>query len=242
MKKQLTCALSVVVMTCAASHAATFSLEASDNATVRPDGPRSGGSGKAFFNVEGDDNGAFASYGVADFDFSVLGPQASATAISSVTLQLTQDNAGFSLTGPISIYSTTNTDPNIIQPDDANEVVYVSGNNGAASVDADLSPLTLLASSTYTPTATGDVDSIALTFSGPDLAALLSSLTSGSGVLRLVVTPDAADTAATYSGFDNSSREGPTLVIDAVVPEPASVVLAVCGVAVVAGVCRRRRG
>ena len=43
---------------------------ASANFTVRPDGPRTGGSGTSFFNIEGDGNGDFASFGILDFDFN----------------------------------------------------------------------------------------------------------------------------------------------------------------------------
>ena len=41
--------------------ATTLTVEAFDNATVQPAGPRSGGSGKAFFNIEGSALGNFAS-------------------------------------------------------------------------------------------------------------------------------------------------------------------------------------
>ena len=49
------------------AQAAIVTTPASDNATIRPGGPRTRASGKAFFNVEGDANAANASYGVIDF-------------------------------------------------------------------------------------------------------------------------------------------------------------------------------
>ena len=48
-----------------------LAFEAVDNSTVRPDGPRGDDNNINFFNVEGSDHGAFASYGVADFEVGV---------------------------------------------------------------------------------------------------------------------------------------------------------------------------
>src|SRR5262245_362284 len=42
-------------------------VKATANATVQPAGPRAGSNGTAFFNVEGNANGANASFGTADF-------------------------------------------------------------------------------------------------------------------------------------------------------------------------------
>jgi len=124
----------------------------------------------------------------------------------------------------LSIYLTDQTGVDI-QPGATPEVMYQSPNNGAASVDPDLSPLTLVGSGTYNVVANGTVDSYALTFSGAGLTSLLNALNNDT-TLRLVVTPDAATTAATYAGFTNNTFAGPTLVIDAaVIPEPASVFL-----------------
>jgi hypothetical protein len=56
------------------------------------------------------------------------------------------------------------------------------------------------------------------------LTALLNAINTH-GTLRLVVTPDAATTAATWAGFTNTSFAAPTIAFFAVVPEPASIVL-----------------
>ncbi len=207
-------------------------VSASDNATVQPGGPRSGSSGKAFFNLEGDNNATFASFGVADFTF----PGGDSTSVvDSATLKLTQSNAGFSTTGPISIYYTTNTSEDI-QP--GASIAYQSGNNGAASIDSAFSPLTLLGSGTYTVGTSGDVDSFPLTFTGGALTDLLSAINSG-GTVRLIVTPDDGSTAATYAGYTNSSFAGPTLCIN--VPEPATLALAGLLAVALTG-CARRNG
>src|SRR5437870_3715249 len=53
----------------AAIRADTFSVPASDNATVRTLGPQPYVNGKDFFNIEGSDNlPNFASWGTADFN------------------------------------------------------------------------------------------------------------------------------------------------------------------------------
>jgi hypothetical protein len=208
-----------------------ISFEATDNATVQPAGPRSGSSGKAFFNMEGSNNAAFASYGVIDFDFASLAPPfgGPVTGITSATLQMTQSNAAFSMPGPLSVYLTTQTAVDI-QPG-TSPLTYQGTNNGAASVGPQLSPLTLLGTGMYNVIANGTVDSYSLSFTGAALTSLLNAMNNDTR-LRLVVTPDTAATAATYAGFTNNTLSGPTLVINAtVVPEAASITLLALGAA-----------
>jgi hypothetical protein len=57
------------------------SVEAFANATVQPGGIRAGGSGINFFDIEGVDNGSFASYGVARFDLAAASSLAALAAI-----------------------------------------------------------------------------------------------------------------------------------------------------------------
>jgi hypothetical protein len=222
-----------------AANAAVITFEATDNATVQPTGPRTGPNGKAFFNLEGSNNGNFSSYGVADFDFAALAPPLAGpvTAINSATLQMTQSNATFSMPGPLSIY-LTNQNGVDIQPG-TSPLTYQGTNNGAASVGPQLSPLSLVGTGSYAVVANGTVDSYSLNFSGPSLAALLSAMNNDTK-LRLVITPDTAATAATYAGNTNTTFAGPTLVIDAVVvPEPFGLALLVTGAAAL--ICRSRQ-
>jgi hypothetical protein len=223
------------------ANAATISLEATDNATVQPAGPRSGSSGKAFFNIQGSNGVNFASFGVVDFDFAALAPPlgGDVTGINSVSLEMTQSNAAFSMAGPLSIYLTDQTGVDI-QPG-SSPLTYQGTNNGAASVDTELLPITLLGSGVYNVIANGTVDSYALTFSGSALTSLLDAINNDTK-LRLVVTPDDPATAATYAGFTNFTFAGPTLVIDAaIIPEPASAVLLCLGAALFAGRIARVR-
>src|SRR5712672_3227163 len=89
--------LSLMLAIPPAARAVTISLEASDNATVQPAGPRTGANGKAFFNMEGSTAGgaSFSSFGVADFTF----PAQAVTGITSISLQMAQSNAAFSAMG-----------------------------------------------------------------------------------------------------------------------------------------------
>lgn len=223
MTRMLTCCAIAIAALGAAPRtwAVPVSFEATDNATVRPAGPRSGGSGKNFFNVEGNNNGVNASFGVADFNFTTLELTGTVTAVSGVTIEFGQANAAFSVTGPISVYYTAATDVSI-QPDNTG-LQYVAGSDGLASVDTDLGTLTLLGSGTYTGMAGGPngvIDTVALTLDATVQAALVTAL-NGDATFRLVVTPDEATTAATYAGFGYTSATlpvaGPTLKFEATV-------------------------
>ncbi|MGF1511072.1 MAG: endonuclease/exonuclease/phosphatase family protein [Myxococcota bacterium] len=185
-----------------------LTLPASNNATVQPGGPRAGDSGKAFFNIQGDANGGFASFGVVDFIPSPI----NCFEIVSVGLELTQDNASFTGNGPYSVYLTDAVEVSI-EPDSN---IAFQGGNGKETVDPAFTELTFLGSFDFVETNSGDTDLVQF---GPDIdlalqIALVESLQNGTP-LRLVLTPDDPDVSATYAGFTNSNNPGPTLVVDA---------------------------
>jgi hypothetical protein len=128
---------------------------ATNNATVQPAGPRVAPNGKSGFNVEGSNNAANSSFGVADFNFAGLVIPGVATNVVGATLQLTQFNAAFSLPGPVSVYLSTATGVSIESTNTT--LQYNSGLNGLASVDTDLGTLSLLGSGTFNTT--GNVNS-----------------------------------------------------------------------------------
>jgi hypothetical protein len=220
--------LATLACTVSSAQAQLIQLGATDNATVQGGGPRAGTNGKIFFDAEGSSNGSFASFGVADFDYSIVPPGHLLPAASIVDAQLwlTQDNAAFSIAGPISVYYTPNTAVSI-QPG-TSPLIDQTGKDGAASVDPALSPLILLGSGAFTNTSTGTFDKIPLSFTGDATTGFLNAFNNGA-TLRLILTADAPSTAATYIGVNNGTD--PLLIIDYVpVPEPSTIILLALGV------------
>jgi hypothetical protein len=202
-------------------------LGATDNATIEPSGPRAGTNGKIFFNMEGSNNGSFASFGVADFDYSVIPPGhlPQASSIIDAELDLTEDVSGFSVAGPISVYYTANTGVSI-QPG-ASPLTFQAGHDGAAAVDPALGPLTLLGSGIFADAGTGIFDKVPLSFTGGASSGFLNAFNNGT-TLRLVVTADSASTTATFVGVGNGSDV--LLKVDYVAaPEPGSLALLAIG-------------
>ena len=82
------------------AHAATYSANASGNATVQGGGPRSGSNGITYFNIEGEGDGSFASFGVADFSAASFNiGNNSVTGVNSLSLDLYDAPASFSANG-----------------------------------------------------------------------------------------------------------------------------------------------
>ena len=219
-------ALLVAVLTVPAGAVAqTIDLgfdEAVANATVRPAGARSGGSGAAFFNVQSNANGNNSSYGVAEWNLgagSFLNSPTGLTGtdIAGLGVRLTQSNASFSADTGLRFWLWDNTITSIAPG--STEVTFDLATVGGISVPpqpwfADPYRLWEIGTGSYTPTANGDQDTFLFTTTAWDPAArdyIASQLGSG-GMLRVVIeatTPTAG--AATYAGFTNSSFAGPEL-------------------------------
>ena len=203
----------LILASFAAVQADPLSVEASDNATVQPAGPRAGTSGKAFFNVEGSANGSFASYGVADFNFGTL--SLPVLSVNSAQVVLTQANAAFSTTGLVTFAIDQSGSLVDIQP--GTSPLAFDGADPGTATDVGQGDLTLLnlggGPFSYTVGTSGDLDTYNFTldgFTGPEL---VNRLNNGDPI-RIVVGTGQASLAATWAGNTHSTFAGPTLNLD----------------------------
>ncbi len=199
---------------------------ASNNATVQPGGPRAGGSGKNFFNVEGSANGNFASYGVVDFQF--VAPGSPLAGISSMSIALTESNAAFTTPGAVLFYLDISSPLVDIEP--GTSPLFYDGTGPGTGTDVSEGDLTLLELGGGPFTFTGDdvdtngtVNLYNFSLSSQAETAVLDRFNNGN-TIRLVVAPGDDTVAATWAGFSNTTFAGPTLTITAV-PEPSSMAL-----------------
>jgi hypothetical protein len=220
-------------------HAETLTVEAFDNATVQPGGPRSGSSGKAFFNIEGSGLGNFASYGVARFNITTLKQSfdnqfgSGGWQLDQVTVSLTQSNAAFSATGGVGIRHSGD-DTSSIQAGVGTLTYPVSG---------DFADLGNLIDYTFTPIATGTLEQYTLFqaagSNGSGASQLRADLLLDS-IVTLVFVDLTTTVAATYAGATNFTLAGPTLGLSvSAVPVPAALPLLLSSLGVL--LARRRR-
>lgn len=203
-------------------------VEAFNNATVQPAGPRAGANGKNFFNIEGSNNlPNNASYGIARWDVSAAFTQFDTTygpgnwTIDSVQLQLTESNAAFSHAGMIRIGHTDDDSVNI-EPAPASTLTYpITGDFPDSSAVLDYNfPTTGNVNTGTIDTYTLFDSSISNTVGGLALAADLNA----EPFVTLTFEELQPDVAATYAGFGHNTLAGPTLVITAT-PEPGTIAL-----------------
>lgn len=192
--------------------AAPLAAVAGDNATVQPGGPRTGTSGKGFFNIEGSANGSFASYGVADFNFGPL--PMTVISVNSASLALTQANASFSTTGLVIFSLDQSAVLADIQPG-TSPLAFDGVDPGTATdvSDGDLSLLTLGGGPfSYVVGTSGDVDNYNFVLDASTEAELRARVNAAAPI-RIVVGTGEAGLAATWAGY-LTSGSGPVLSLD----------------------------
>lgn len=244
MKNFIVCAAALACSQALSLAVVTSPVEAFNNATVQPTGPRAPDAGKNFYNIEGSANGNFASYGVMDFTLvseAIPGGEM-LSSLNSISISLTQSNAGFTNSGGMAFYLTTDTTTSI----NTGSPLTYNSSAGEEGLGTQLSQSYLLGTDVFTEVANGTVDTYTfdLTTLDPAAASFLSNLLQTGGTLRIIMTPTDATTAATYAGFSNNTFSGPTVSIDystAPVPEPSAIALGGLGLAMVLSRARQRR-
>lgn len=194
------------------------------SATVRPDGPRPGTSGTNFLNVEGTDNGAFASWGVVDFnvdDFNFAFP---VTDVTNLSFSLTENNAAFTTAnGGLNFYLTTDTSTSIAN--DGSSPLFFDTNFSPEGLGSQLATTYLLGSGNFSSNSgsmgTGTIDTYSLSLTGDAYTYFLGQLNTASSTIRLVITPTDAAGASTWSGGTNATLTArPKLTFDATLDQP----------------------
>ncbi len=224
MKKMLVFAL--VLAVCSPVMAGSnFSAGAIGNAIVQPGGNRDA---DYALNIEGANNGSFASYGVVRFDSAGLLNVIEAAfpggyEIQSISLEVTQWNAGFTTNGQVDLYFT--------EDDTTSLAPGVNSGQTYPWSATDFAPHQMLSSYNFVEVASGHTESHVLyDINSPDAAstALLNDFLNDSLLSVALVDAD-ANVAATYAGYTNFNYDGPALVVNAIVPEPATLGLLACG-------------
>lgn len=215
---------------------------ATDNATIQPAGPRSGTSGKAFFNVESTSNGDFASYGVLDFDGSGLILDPAAGDIYRVIVTLTESNAGFTTPGTVNFWLSEDNSVDI-QPG-TSPLVFdpTQSPNGVAA--GDLAPMHFLGAGDFLgddSSTNGRATAYGFDVNSTVTALLNSAVGVGGGNIRIVVTPGDELVAATWAGATNNTVEWrPSIQVEAAEAVPEPMTMAVLGLGL-AALARRKK-
>jgi|GEM_PF-969055 len=201
-----------VVSTLAAYAQITVSTNAVNNATIQPAGPRSGTNGKRYLNIEGNNFGNYASFGVVDFSAANLGLSQPVTDVVSIALKMYDAPAAFSVNGTVRFWLSEDTTTDI---EPGTSPLRWDATALPDGVGTQLAPVHLLGSGTYTKTA-ADAEFV-YTLSLPAAAKpyLINQINTG-GIIRLVVTPAEDGVAATYSGYNHATIRPPQLQLEVV--------------------------
>lgn len=198
-------ALVVTVMVGVHAQTLTVGVNAVNNATVRPDGPRTGLNGKRFFNIEGNSFGTFASFGVVDFDAAEFGLSGPVVDVVGIRLKLYDAPAAFSTDGTVRFWLSEDTTTDI---EPGASPLHWDATALPDGLGIQLRPVYLLGSGVYTKTALDTEFVYALSVPDAARSYLLAQVNSG-GRIRVVVTPAEDGVAATYAGYNHSQTTTP---------------------------------
>jgi hypothetical protein len=236
--RTLLTAVAVGVLALTAEAQLAVGINAVNNATIQPAGPRTGVNGKRFFNIEGNNFGSFASFGVVDFSAADLNLSLPVADIQSITLKLYDAPASFSANGTVRFWLSEDTATDI---EPGTSPLRWDATALPDGVGTQLSPVHLLGTGAYIKTANDTEFVYALSLPAAAKPYLVGQINSA-GKIRLVVTPAEDTVAATYAGYNNATIRAPRLEMELVpVPEPASLAVLLFGVGGLAGAALRGR-
>ncbi len=181
--------IAIVAVLMAIPAKAGVEVTASKSLTVQPNGPRTGDSGKKYFNIEGKENDKYASFGVLVFD---MPKEIDASKIKSVALTLVQSVARFSKDGAVKIYLAPDLDPTADLKFDSHS------DNGVGN---QIKKLHDLGSGSFKKVKTGETQSFTLT-----LDDTCRERISKGGRLCLVIVPTDSAVAATFFGASDDEK------------------------------------
>lgn len=217
--------LSVAAIAVAALAASTAQAQnyyvglAADNATVQPAGPRPGANGKRFFNVEGRDNMAFASYGVVEYNVADFGLPGQVTDTTFIMMLFQQSNAAFTTDGVVRFYITENTATSIQPPTPPDPPAVTFDNTDQTGLGTQLQPrheiVDLISGGQFIEQKGEAYDVYFFILDGAAKTYFINQLNTGSKV-RFVVAPGDEAVAATWAGATNETALPPLIIFDAV--------------------------
>ena len=172
----------------------------SECVTVQTTGPRGGEAGSRFLNVEGNNNGKYAAFGLLVFPSPSVTPQA----VGKATLTLHQSIARFSKDGRVKLYLLKSA------PKDLRFEVSVA--EGLGGQLPDRAPA---GTADFAKGDTGKIDRLTLALDAAGLELLKAQIAGGEKMVRILITPADDDVAATYFGAGADKAElRPTLKIE----------------------------
>jgi hypothetical protein len=173
-------------------------VAASKCLTIQPNGPRQGDAGTKYFNIQGKDNGRFASFGVLVFD---MPKNLDGAKIKSVTLTLVQSVPSFAKDGDIKITLAPEMDP-------ASELKFdPTFDNGVGN---QIKTLLDLGSGTFKKVKNGEIQEFRLKLDDTTRERVTKE-----GRLCLVIVPGDSNVAATFMGkSENDKSSAPKLKLE----------------------------